>query len=242
MVTDASIRSYEGSYNIIDNNTINDDGILNVSNPGDIVSTGVDDGIILGNGVDGAATDPYTPETNDTVVNNNIHEVFDCGIEGVGTVNDTVINHNTISYAGNNGICSYYFSSWMNDTISYNTVTQGGTSGVNTFPGNNFFDFVSSNFPSTGQVDFENNKLVGNKYIPLSTNDGYGIYIDLGGTQYNSSNSNFTNDLFENNNLTHTATMYTPEIIPSSMVVDGGRNICTTTLHIGEPPNGLVCN
>jgi parallel beta-helix repeat protein len=69
---------------------------------------GADDGIVLAN------------ETNDTISDNTISNVFDAGVEGIDALTDTVIVNNTITHAVTAGIGSYWCTAWQHVTIEGN--------------------------------------------------------------------------------------------------------------------------
>ena len=72
---------------------------------------GPDDGILL------------EGEEGDTITGNTVIGFYDTGVEGVGTVHDTVISSNTISTIGTAGIGAYWCTDWVNNTLQGNRVS-----------------------------------------------------------------------------------------------------------------------
>ena len=99
------------SNNVIDANRL--DGSTDLG--GYPTSKGADDVI----GVD--------QESGDVFANNRINNGYDCGIELGDLFQGGTITNNVFSNDWAAGICSYWFTSWVNNMVSANTVIQGGT-------------------------------------------------------------------------------------------------------------------
>jgi hypothetical protein len=66
-------------------------------------------------------------ETNDTIQGNAISEMFDMGVEGGGAVSNTLIANNTFAGLGTTAVGSFYCTSWTNNVIRQNAVTEAPT-------------------------------------------------------------------------------------------------------------------
>jgi hypothetical protein len=92
------------------NNRVQQSTIVGTYNGGGAV-VGPDDGILL------------EGEEADTITGNTLSGFYDTGVEGVGTVHDTVISSNTMSTIGQAGIGAYFCTDWVNNTLQGNNVT-----------------------------------------------------------------------------------------------------------------------
>lgn len=143
-----------GTNNTITANTIN--GAVTVSDP---VS---DDGILLDH------------ESGDQILGNTIQNVGDAGIEGVNDIRGSVFDGNTISNAQVTGIGEYYETSWHDNRITNNHVSQTPT----------FAKFVYR--PSGGNINtkyvtdigLQNNVFQQNTFVPSASSTA-SLYVDF---------------------------------------------------------------
>lgn len=142
----SSITLDGGGSNTVRDNTI--DGGYDGS--GGLV--GEDDGVIL------------EDETSDVVINNDIRNVFDAGIEGIDAVRNTVIANNTIDNTGSVGIGAYWCTAWTGNIIRDNVVSQ--TPGLVRF----IYGVHPTKCGVTSTVgEFRDNQFISNRYIrPLA--------------------------------------------------------------------------
>jgi parallel beta-helix repeat protein len=182
------INTAFGSSNTIDNNIMNG---LNIT----------DDGILL------------QGETGDIISSNTISNVWDCGIETLFTIQNTLITHNTITNAAKCGIGGWFYSNWRTNQIETNTVTNSPYM---------FFFFRNGILPNEPTVYFDNNTFTGNI---ASTLTDYGAYIDVSEEDNTlPAGSVVANgNIFTRNNFN---SRYSPIMWPASLPVDGGGNIC----------------
>lgn len=213
------ISSQSGS-----NNTFSDNHILGGSDSVFANRNGADDGIFI------------QDETGDTVTNNTIENVYDCGIETEGYIGNSQFQGNKIKNAGFCGIGGWYYSSWKDNSVSSNTINNTPRMFV-------FFReyglsprLASSTLDS--RVYFQNNNFTGNNFINprAETVGGFplvasAITIQSTGPAPNSDEKPVTdsdivvgNNVFTGNNFNTFMTV--PLFIPQRLVVDGGRNIC----------------
>ena len=204
-----------GSNNIVANNTINGEGS---ATPGSYTNwVGGDDGIVLG--ADGVTSN------NNLIENNTLENFFDTGIETLDFVTNSTISNNIITNAAWSGVGGWWTNSWMGNTVSNNVVTNSSY----------LFYFNVYTGPPSGQTVnyFENNSFTGNSLIPGPyTVMGLSAIFSGGAdtpTQYVAQNN-----IFSGNNFS--TTVPSPNFIPSSMVVDGGDNVCGPAVKV------LKCN
>lgn len=231
-----------GVSNIIYGNIIVGNGVY--SPTGDF--SGIDDNISLG-------TEDGFVESGDIVANNLMSGSYDCGIETLGSISNVTMTGNSITNFGINAICSYYYTSWQNNTVSNNTGTQGNLAATTAPSLMTFFDY--NPVPAGTKVYFTNNVFSGNTFKAKANNPGCGIIVNFTNTKIcndqdtissnlNSSNTVLGNNTFSNNNFGHITTMLPLALAPSSMIVDGGGNTCNNKNPNGtpaNPPNGIVC-
>jgi hypothetical protein len=195
-----------GNTNTIINNTM--DGKWNgVPN----AQVGADDGIVI------------QSEFNDLVLSNTIQNTFDCGFEGVGTLNTSVVDNNTISTANFCCVGAFLATNWQGNEVAGNSCTNIGE----------MFAFRRSAGPIQGEptVFFRDNAFRNNTQQPGGTifqsvidflHVPAGLTLSLG-----------------NNRLTgNTFLGTTPLLLPASMFVDGGGNVCAKG---GDPTFPLSC-
>ncbi len=194
-----------GSLNHVSENTI--DG----SSPGDrTMKVGSDDGVLLEN------------ETNDTISDNTIHNVYDCGIETIGSLTHSVVDRNLISNAGQCGIGGWYGLT-ITDTIFSNNILD------DTFAPFVFFYSDGYGYWSKISADFSNNKFIGN----IFTHPKEGIALLPGGHPAEFAilpkgallrmGITAEHNIFMNNNF---GTYMAPLIWPVGIAEDGGGNSC----------------
>ncbi len=208
------IWSIQGSGNKITNNKIDggSDGILGNHK-------GSDDGIVLG--ADTTLEDIFQGESNDLVQNNIISNIYDCGIETSGLAQSITISNNTIENSGGCGIGAWWSSSWIGNNIINNIVN-------NSF--NAFSFFWGSRTPLGVQpnetITFKDNTFKNNKF----TNQKADVYfppisISMATEKIPQEKKILSNNIFIGNDFG--ITKYPPYFYPTSMIVDGGNNICT---------------
>jgi Bacterial Ig-like domain (group 2) len=197
----AGISFTGGGSNVAKGNTLSggyDGGKANV---------GTDDGIVL------------IDEMNDDIENNTISSFFDQGVEAVGILAGTTIANNTLSNIGSSAVGSYYCTSWTNNVIRGNQVSNSATltlAGYNlgrcgalipppAFSGNQFIGNVFRD-PSPGTL--------GGPFGP-TTVSGPSMFVQMSGT--------VTGNVLQGNDFGSNAG---PNLIPLSGFIDGGGNIC----------------
>jgi hypothetical protein len=149
-----------GSNNTISFNTVNGQTATPDFGAAGNADQGTDDDIFI------------LDESYDTIESNVLQNTFDCGVETWGNITHTSVWGNVITNVWN-GICSYYYASWANDTISYNTVSTAHTLWyfIREDGGLRAANSQWSGFPADTGVYFQNNTFQGNRYSsPLSAN------------------------------------------------------------------------
>lgn len=228
------ISSAFGSNNKIINNTIDgkSDGVFRFPYEN---NNGSDDGIIV------------TYETGDTIAYNNIKNVWDCGIENTGYMFNTIIDRNQVLNAGVCGIGGWYSNSWKNNTITNNVITDS----PRLFLVKRNYGLNDSNtdmngrvlFPTQMKIYFLDNQFIDNKLITKREVNIPSSYFNMSqaesvltGESFPSSSDFITgNNLFKNNDFSiETA----PYFNSTSMIIDGGGNICGKSL---DPNYPLAC-
>lgn len=205
---------------------------------------GADDGIVLGD------------EASAVVRNNQITDVWDCGIEWVGDMNNAVIQGNRITHAAYCGIGGWYFSSLHDTQFLDNVVERSGQ----------LFAFFRAYclrpagwdqdkiFPADTAVRLENNRFENNSMRDaISGPQAWAAYFNLSfafGVKEACSQGmhdqlpqpadfHLTNNIFKNNDF---GTAQKPPYFDPSLrnaIVDGGGNICSPSSEAGFP---LKCN
>lgn len=194
----AYITSSSGSSNRIINNTMDgkSDGVF-------MNKRGMDDGIVLGSEID-----LLIGENQNLVQNNTISNVYDCGIEGTGLVQNNIISDNRIDNTGTCGIGAWWSSSWRGNTVSNNFVNNSPSSL------NFFYVRKVEQAPQVYFIDntFNKNKLT-NQRIPPATPVLMNIddFITKG------------NNLLADNDF---GLNQIPVLLPGTMIIDGGNNVC----------------
>jgi hypothetical protein len=208
--------------------------------PGSGCCIGADDGVILG-------------DNDDAVVeNNSINNVWDCGIEWVGTLTRATIRGNHIVNSYNCGIGGWYWASLSDSVIANNTVEKSirllmiwrvyglrpaGIDYEHRVPADTAAVFKDNLFESN---IFVNNYQVSNAgSFALNGGLGYGGISTLPGerdlkpTDFQLSNNVFRNNQFSAD--TEGIWFGNGVVIPDA-VVDGGGNKCKTP----SPPGYLL--
>ncbi len=208
-----------GSGNTVSGNTFDggSDGILKPAIDSNI---GADDSITM------------SDETGDTFRDNDIQNIYDCGIENSSSIFDFTIVGNHIKNAGVAGICGWYYSSVKGNTFDRNAVDDS----PELF---HFFRAYGVKYASDPIVYFKDNIFSNNVLIHQRNANSPGshmasfIVIDVPGD--NSGVRPVTkadivtgNNTFTNNNF---GSALAPQFYPKDMIIDGGGNICT------QPPD-----
>ena len=125
-----------------------------------------DDGILVAN------------EDGDHIQDNTIANAWDAGIEGVSVVSNTVISGNTIVNAVFAGIASYHCTSWRNDTVDGNAISQSRFALL--------FKFDTDQcgfYPPSGPGYFTDNSFTGNRLESAFNDSPYGVLFALTAVQ-----------------------------------------------------------
>jgi hypothetical protein len=202
------VNSASGASNMIASNTIDGQGA-------------VDDGIVV------------QWESKDHVDNNNVANVYDCGIETLGLIQTSTFSGNMISNAKTCAIGGWFNASWLGDTANGNQSTNSGP----------LFEFYRINALAGNEtaVYFQNNTFSNNTVVSLF-NTPFPVYIDMApadaqpplpASEFVLGNNRFTNNTFG------TFESYPPFILPVSMVVDGGGNQCVSGTSVNP---GFACH
>lgn len=200
-----------GANNTFSSNTI--DGQWDGVDHSSLVDySGADDGVVFSN------------QDSLTVSDNTINNTWDCGIETLGFIQNSSMTNNHITNAGLCGIGAWYWNSWLHNTISNNIVD---------FSSYLFFIFRGNNLSDNEQyLYFKDNTFSGNKFShqrstsytgptePFSALiDFQNIYADIPSDKIKLGNNVIQNNDFD-------ITIPAPVMIPSSMFIDGGGNVC----------------
>ena len=190
-----AMTSWSGSNNVIDGNIVTNtpDGYIY----GYARRDGFDDGIVL----DG--------ETGDTVSNNSIANVWDCGIETTGPISGTSIIDNTITHAWECGIGAWWGVSWNHVTVAGNQIVS---------PAQSMFQFFN-NAPAS-PVDFENNAFTNNVIQDPPGITSASQFMLGSTTSLIARNNVFTQNDFG-------TSVFPLNFVPVTLAVDGGGNKCS---------------
>lgn len=206
---------------------------------------GADDGVIIVNSSDAL------------VENNTIANVFDCGIEWLGTINASTFRGNHISNAGVCGLGGWYGMSMSDSVIAANTIDRTSRmflifriSGL--LVGGDDFEH---RLPPETAIAFKNNLFDGNiftnsrqqnpgtpSFIPLFNLLNYsGIGVPPGPGERLTTAADFqiSNNTFKNNQFGSSLPppWFGDTPVPG-MVIDGGGNVCKQSTIPGYP---LTC-
>jgi parallel beta-helix repeat protein len=205
----------EGQNNSVIGNTIDgrSDGIFR----GATDSVGADDGIVV------------KDETGDTISGNTIKNVWDCGIETYGNFFDSKIINNRISNAGYCAIGGWHYSSVKGNLIQKNIGDNVG--GLFNFHREHAFRTKDKYMYFKDNL-FEGNTLI-NPRPPSALNPSTSVSSFLIDTSLVPASSILTgNNVFRNNNFTKAAG---PILVsPSTIITDGGGNICADVIEYAE--------
>lgn len=227
-----------GVHTRIFNNTIDGAWDGNLSTRG---QNGADEGIVLYDEVDAL------------IENNQIQNVWDCGIESAGALTASTIRGNHIVRAAFCGIGGWYWSSLLGNTFSFNKVEKSG----NLFEYEHFYALR----PIDTMIYFKDNVFEGNQLIdPISRLGGildYGMRIPIydnmaytdpqtvspGETLPTASQFSYGNNLFKNNSfgLPAYAPWFGDKPVKPGLIIDGGGNVCPKPLDIYLKDYPLKC-
>ncbi len=217
----AVILSKFGNKNIIRNNSIdgNAKGIYTDRN-------GADDGVVLND------------EQNSVVSNNDIKNIWDCGIETIGTIQKNTMQNNIIKNAGYCGIGGWYWSNWIGNIVSNNTFDNVPklfqfTRQYGLRPKG--FNRDTPPLPADFGIYFKDNVFTNNKIInPRIPEEGrklssvfsiqWEVAVNEGEVMPTAKKFFVSNNVFKNNDFSRELTA--PIFYPQSGFVDGGNNIC----------------
>ncbi|MGM9485676.1 hypothetical protein ACS5PN_31095 [Roseateles sp. NT4] len=213
-------------------------------NPANTSWNGADDGILLGD------------ELAAVVKNNQIRDVWDCGIEWVGTVKNAVIQGNRITHAAYCGIGGWYFSSVRDSQFLDNVVERT----------NQLFSIFRAYclrpvafdddklMPADDGIRFENNRFENNSLkvdanTPLTMASYFNFDFPfgeqsactktLGDKLPQPADLHLGNNVFKNNDFgVQQQSPYFSQSLKGA-IVDGGGNVCTATTDAAYP---LKCN
>ncbi len=207
-----------GSNNEISNNTFSggSDGVFHSDLSTNI---GSDDVIVVGD------------ETGLKILNNHLSNVWDCGIENLGYLKNSIIKGNQISNAPICAIGGWYYSSWEGNTVEDNSASNTGPlfylyrlygfrEGENTV---SFKDNVFKNNSITNPKNPSELRAMVN-FEPISIK---GDVKDVKPENFSTGNNSFTGNNF--------GTDGEISLLPKTMIVDGGANICKNSF------SGIKC-
>jgi parallel beta-helix repeat protein len=200
---------------------------------------GADDGIIL------------TDNDDAVVENNTINNVWDCGIEWVGTLTRATIRGNRVVNAANCAVGGWYWASLSDSVIANNTAEKSATlfSIFRVYGLRPAGTDSDHRLPADTAVVFTNNLFEGNILknpsllaaagsFPLYSNVGYSGLSTLPGERApGPGDYQLKNNVFRNNQFSTDVEgpgFGTGAVIPGA-VVDGGGNICKTPTREAYP-------
>lgn len=162
-------------------------------------NTGADDAVIL------------FDETGDTIQGNTISNFYDTAIEGLDSVSNTTISDNTGSNLGYTGIGAFWCTSWTNNIVRGNHMSNA--------PNFGYFDYRSDpdhcGHESPPQV-FSGNQFIGNVFRDRTPNaNGASLEIIVPGS--------VSGNLVQGNDF---GSYDGPYLTPITGFIDGGGNIC----------------
>ena len=185
----AAIAISHGHDNQVLENTIDGGG-----------ARGADDGVLL------------SDESNDTISDNIIRNVFDAGIESLNALSHTTIANNAISNTVTAGVGAYWCTAWQDVTITGNRFS-ATRAGIRVEYAN---DFHCTSWGSAPQPLFSRNVIAGNTIEPgVPTTPG--IRVQLQEWQQSVSDNVIRGNTFGASSI---------DVQPLSGFVDGGGNVC----------------
>ena len=246
----AYVQSFYGTYNIFEKNTFvlpNPKGIIS----GSIVLQYGSHNIIRNNNIDGGAKGIFEnqdgvddgvvimDEHDDIVDSNSIKNVWDCGIETTGIISNTVFNNNSTTNSGLCGIGAWYFSSWLNNTVS-NNIFENTQQPFLFFRSYGFRPAGFDNkklFPADTVSYFKDNTFSKNIFKNPRSTSYSPYYIDIGvppalsggvtGETMPQKSAFITgNNIFSGNDFGLVPPL---SFSPKNIVVDGGGNVCRSS-------------
>jgi hypothetical protein len=215
-----SISTSAGSNNLIAFNNVDGgwDSVIGHD------TSGADNGVAIGRG-----------EKNTIVKNNTLKNFHNAGIETPsGFVSGIQIIGNTIDNAAHTGILSFWQTSWLNNTVEDNIVTNAPSlfwfeRHFGLWPGEKYMYFLNNTFKgnSFSKPKYSLNTIIAFNFQNIDSSNGDPITV---------AQEKFGNNIFTSNNF---GGEVAPQFLPSNMIVDGGGNICGS--H-GDDPYPLNCN
>lgn len=248
-----------GTGNIIKDNTFSG------GNPSVLLSYGIDN-VVTNNKINGESSGIFSKpdgaddavilqdESNILLQDNTIENSWDCGIETLGLIENAKIVGNTIKNSGLCGIGGWYWSSWVNNTVSQNVVDGASqmfyfTRGLGLRPAG--FDDQKTR-PTDNKVYFKGNTFDGNTFVNHRVVPFQSIlsssYINIldniapvfvgrsvpGEREITSNDFVLENNKFSNNDFNVTARA--PFFRPPNMIIDGGGNKCGELIGLDGLP------
>lgn len=206
---------------------------------------GADDGIVI------------QDESEDLIQGNDIKNVWDCGIETLGSFSGTKIVENNIKNAGFCGIGGWYYNSWKDNVVTNNVAqdtpelfilfrTYGlrpsGWDIEKRMPADNFFYFKNNYFSGNKLI---NPRIRQEKRLSAEFNMSSPVSLStIIGERYPVSSEIITKDNYFKNNDFSTV-LDAPTFNPFFMVIDEGGNKCGSTQSKGGGSTNdypLKCN
>lgn len=208
--------------------------------------------VVSGNNIDGMAKGVFEDkigaddaitifdESGDKVENNVLRNNWDCGIETFGVVTNSVFRANKIYNSGVCGIGAWYNSSWMNNVVSGNFISDapqpiyffyefglrpGGFDKRKTMPADRGVYFTNNIFENN-VTDNSRQESHSSHFIKIGVNDTLGGFAGERNAQ--TSDLVVSNNVFRNNNFGSQKMLI---FEPAGGIVDGGGNRC-------NPPSG----
>jgi hypothetical protein len=205
------VISNQGHDNTITNNKIHG-GWDNVDHTDFAKYNGADDGIV------------FSWESNDIITKNSIFDIWDCGVESLGLIQNSQITDNVITNAGVCGVGAWYWNSWLQNTVSNNHITDSSYI---------FYFFRDKGLdPKEQNLYFKDNIFRGNTFTKQKMSSYIGQTADYSAyfaftalpESILQSSVQIGNNLFDGNNFNPEIT--SPFITPSFLAIDKKNNFC----------------